>query len=93
MPLAEAADDQAAIRGAGIEPRQHPATPALKLGLEIPRTTRDVRGVRYELRALWGRGLEPRLGDTFVGERRAGKQRETYGSAEGNARAVGAGRE
>lgn len=93
MPLAEATDDQTAIRGARIEPRQHPATPALKLGLEIARTTHDLRGVRYELRVLCGRGLEPRLGGTFIGERRAGKQRETYGSAKGNARAVGEGRE
>lgn len=92
MPLAETTYDETAIRGASIEPRQHAATPALEPSLEIASTAQDVRRVRNELGALWGRRLEPRLGGTYIGERRADKQRETYGNAKGNARAVGAGR-
>lgn len=91
VPLAESADDETAIRGASVEPWQHAATPALEPSLEIASTAQDVRRVRNELGALWGRRLEPRLGGTFIGERRAGKQRETYGSAKADARAVGAG--
>ena len=91
MPLAEATHDQTAVRGAGVEPRQHAATPELESSLEIARTARDLHGVCDELSALRGCRLEPRLGSRFIGERRTGKQREPYGGAKLNARAVAVG--
>jgi hypothetical protein len=91
MPLAEATDDETAIRSPGVKPWQHAAARALEPSLEIARTVQDLRRVRDGPGALWGRRLEPRLSGTFIGERRAGKQRETCDSAKADARAVGAG--
>src|SRR4026207_1709470 len=53
VPLAESPDDQTAVRGPGVEPRQQPAALALELSLTIPRTPRDCGRIRYGPRGLW----------------------------------------
>jgi hypothetical protein len=91
MPLAKATDDQTAISDATVEPWEHAAAAALELSLEIPGATRDLHRVCDELRVVCGRRLEPGLGRGLTGERRAGKQRQTDGSAKRDARAGAAG--
>jgi hypothetical protein len=45
MPLAESTHDQAVIRGADVELRQHLPPPTLEPGLEVMRAVRDLRRV------------------------------------------------
>lgn len=49
MPLAEPPDDEAVLRGAGVEPWQQLATAALEFQLEITRVASDVRGINARL--------------------------------------------
>jgi hypothetical protein len=88
MPLAKATDDQTAIRGSRVKPRQQLATPALEPGLEIPRAARDLSRVRKEILVLQGHRLKLRLSGGFSGVHRDGKQRGADSSAERNARAA-----